>query len=50
MPRGPGQLWGPGPVFFFLGPGIGSQWGIQDFDKGGPPKKKLAGFRGRGQG
>ena len=32
----PGQLWGPGPSWicfnFFL---IGSQWGIQDFDKGG---------------
>ena len=28
---------GPGQAgFSFL---IGSQWGIQDFDKGGPPKK-----------
>ena len=42
VPRGPGQLWGPGTswiiFYFFL---IGSQWGIQDFDKGGPPKKKI---------
>ena len=28
----------PGQFFFCL---IGSQWGIQDFDKGGPPKKKV---------
>ena len=38
VPRGPGQLWGPGQAgfcssFFF----IGSQWEIQDFDKGGGP-------------
>ena len=39
---------GPGPVvgardkldYFFIFV-IGSQWGIQDFDKGGPPKKKF---------
>ena len=41
----PGQA---GFFFFFL---IGSQWGIQDFDKGGARlKKMLAGFRGRGGG
>ena len=33
VPRGPGQ-WAVIQLFFvFL---IGSQWGIQDFDKGGP--------------
>ena len=35
---GPGQA---GFFFFF----IGSQWGIQDFDKGGPRKNNLASLR-----
>ena len=51
VPRGPGQLWGPGPswifFFFFL---IGSQWEIQDFDKGGGAhlNKILASLRSAG--
>ena len=50
VPRGPGQLWGPGPswilLLLLLLLLIGSQWEIQDFDKGGgPPKKNLTSLR-----
>ena len=43
VPRGPGQLWGPGPSWIFLSFFlIGSQWGIQDFDIGGSHLKKIS--------